>query len=83
MTRMNGLVKLSLVTAGYVAACLIASAVVYVWQVSTRNAVANASSGMYAAGDLFLFLSVCGVLGVFPTGLGLFFLLQSWRRRAV
>jgi hypothetical protein len=80
MTRMNGFVKLGLVIGGYVFACLIASAVVYFWQLSTQNAAAQASAGMYAGGDLLLFISVCGVLGLFPTALGLYFLLRSVKR---
>jgi hypothetical protein len=78
---MNRLVKLSLVIGGYVAACLLASAVVYLWQLSTQNAAAQASAGMYAGGDLLLFISVFGVLAFFPTGLGLFFLLLRFRKR--
>jgi len=52
------LAKLGLVIGGYLAACLIASAVVYIWQLYTQDASAQASAGMYAGGDLLLFIDV-------------------------
>ena len=69
---MSGLAKLSLVIGGYVAACLIASGIVYVYELFTQNASAQASAGMYAFGDLILFVGVCGVLALFPTGLAVY-----------
>jgi hypothetical protein len=77
---MNRVAKLGLVIGGYVAACLLASGVVYVYQLLTDNAVAQASSGMYAFGDLLLFLGVFGVLALFPTGLALYFLFRAFRK---
>ena len=64
-----------MVAGGYVAAFLIASAVVAV-RVATTNTpeVEQASSGMYAAGDAFLFVAVFGVAALVPTGAALFFL---------
>ena len=55
---MSRLAKLGLVIGGYLAACLIASAVVYIWQLYTQDASAQASAGMYAGGDLLLFIDV-------------------------
>ena len=78
---MSRLAKLGLVVGGYVAACLIASGVLYLWQLSTQNASAQASAGMYAGGDVLLFLGVFGVLALIPTGLAGYFLLRKflWR----
>jgi hypothetical protein len=75
------LAKLGLVIGGYVAACLVASAVVYIWQLSTQNASAQASAGMYAGGDLLLFIGVFGVLAFIPTGLAVYFLFRKFVRR--
>lgn len=73
---MNGLAKLGLVIGGYVLACLVAGMLMYIYQVFTQNAAAQASSGMYAFGDLLLFVGVFGVLAIIPTGLGLYFLIR-------
>jgi hypothetical protein len=76
MRSMSRLTKSGLVLGGYLLACLLASSVVYVYQLLTQDA-ARASAGMYAFGDLILFLGVFGILSLFPTGLALYFL---WRR---
>jgi hypothetical protein len=68
------LTKLAVVAAGYVAAFLIASAAVGVRLANTRGPEAQASSGMYAFGDLALFVAVFGVVALAPTGAALFFL---------
>ena len=81
MSKMSGLGKFGLVLGGYVAACLIAGGVVYVYQLFTNNAAAQASAGMYAFGDLILFVGIFGVLALFPTGLALYFLLSGFLRR--
>ena len=78
---MSKLVKLGLVIGGYVAACLIASAVVYVWQLYTQDASAQASAGMYAGGDLLLFIGVFGVLAFIPTGLAVHYLFRKFLRQ--
>ena len=78
---MGKLAKLGLVISGYVAACLIASGVVYVWQLSTQNASTQASAGMYAGGDLLLFVTVFGFLALIPTGLAVYFLLKKFTKR--
>ena len=79
--KVSSLAKLGLVIGGYVAACLIASADVYVWQLYTQDASAQASAGMYAGGDLLLFIGVFGVLALIPTGLAVYFLLRKFLAR--
>ena len=81
MSKVSRLTKLGMVIGGYVAACLITSAVVYVWQLSTQNAAAQASAGMYAGGDLLLFIGMFGVLALFPTSLALYFLIRKFLTR--
>jgi hypothetical protein len=66
--------KVGLVVAGYVAALLVASAAVGVRLASTSGPDAQAASGMYAFGDLVLFVAVFGVAALVPTGAALFFL---------
>ena len=78
---MNRLAKLGLVIGGYVAACLIASAIVYIWQLSTQNASAQASAGMYAGGDLLLLIGVFLVLALIPTGLTFYFVFRKFLTR--
>ena len=77
---MSTIAKLGLVIGGYLLACLLASGVVYVYQLLTDNAVTQASSGMYAFTDLLLFIGVLGILALFPTGLALYFLVRSFRK---
>jgi len=71
---MRPLVKVGAVAVGYVAALLVASAAVAVRLASTSGPDAQAASGMYAAGDAFLFVAVCSVAALVPTGAALFFL---------
>jgi len=78
---MSRLAKLALVFGGYVMACLVASGVVYVWQLSTQNAAAQASAGMYAGGDFILFIIMFGFLALIPTGLAVFFLIRKFLTR--
>jgi len=81
MAKMSRLAKLGLVTGGYVAACLITSGSVYVYQLFTQDATSQASAGMFAFGDLILFVGIFGVLALFPTGLALYFLLRKFLTR--
>ena len=76
---MSKLTKLGVVISGYAVACLVASGAVYVNQLFTQNAAAQASGGMYAFGDLLLFIGVFGVLALLPTGLALYFLVRAFR----
>jgi hypothetical protein len=75
---MSNLKKLGLVIGGYVAACLVASGGIYVYQLFTQDAASQASAGMYAFGDFILFVSLSGVLALFPTGLALYFLFRKF-----
>ena len=78
---MSKLAKLGLVIGGYVPACLIASVVVYVWQQFTQDAAAQASAGMYAGGDLRLYMGVFGVLALIPTALAVYFVAKKFPAR--
>ncbi len=77
MSKMSGLAKVSLVIGGYILACLIAVGAVYVYEWSIPAAASQASSGMYAFGDLILFISVLGFLALFPTGLAIYLLIKK------
>lgn len=66
--------KFGLVAAGYAVSLAIALAVVAIRVAETSGPVAQASSGMYAFGDLLTFVAVFGVGSLVPTALGLFFL---------
>ena len=72
------LLKFGLVAIGYAAALAIALAVVAIRVAETSGPVGQASSGMYAFGDLLTFLAVFGAGSLLPTGLGFYFL---WRTR--
>ena len=73
--------KLGLVIGGYVLACLGAGIIVYIHQLLTQDAAAQASTGMYAFGDLFLFVGWLGFLMLFPTGLAVYFLIRKFLSR--
>ena len=63
---MRPFVKLALVAAGYLAAWLVATLVVAVHEAATAND-ARGADGMYAFGDLLLFIAVFGFIAFFPT----------------
>jgi hypothetical protein len=67
------------VIGGYATASFVASAAVYVRLLHTQDAQAQASAGMYAFGDLLLFVFVLGVVALFPTGLALYYLRPFWK----
>jgi hypothetical protein len=71
---MRASAKLGLVAAGYVGAFVVAAAVVLLYVTWTAGPDRQASGGMYAFGDSFLFFAVFGVAAVLPTAAGLFFL---------
>jgi hypothetical protein len=81
MSKLSTLAKFGLVISGYVAAILVASGAVYVNQLLTPPDVLQASAGMSAFGDLILFVGVFGILALFPTGLGIFFLARKFLTR--
>jgi hypothetical protein len=76
---MKPLLKVAVAAGGYVAAFLIASAVVAIRMANTSGPDAQAASGMYAAGDALLFGAVFGACALVPTGAALFFL-RPYRR---
>jgi hypothetical protein len=71
---MKPILKVAVVAVGYIAAFLVASAAVGIRLANTSGPDAQASSGMYAAGDSLLFVAVFGVVALVPTGAALFFL---------
>jgi len=71
--------KVAVVAGGYIAAFLVASAAVAIRMATTSGPDAQASSGMYAFGDAFLFVAVLVVVALVPTGAALFFL-RPYRR---
>lgn len=75
---MKRFAKISLILAGYLAACLVASGAVYVNQLFTPASAAQASAGMSAFGDFILFVGAFGFLALFPTGLVLYFLFRKF-----
>lgn len=77
MSKMSGLAKVGLVIGGYILACLSAIGAVYAYEWSIPTAASQASSGMYAFGDLILFVSAFGFLALFPTGLVLYFVFRK------
>ena len=81
MSKLSRLAKFGFVIGGYVAACLFAYGAVYINDLLMDPAVLQASGGMSAFGDLFLFVGVFGVLALLPTGLGLFFLFRKFLNR--
>ena len=64
-------VKIGIVAGGFAAALLIAVAVVALHIALTSGPTAQASSGMYAFGDLVLFVAVFCVVGLAPTAAAL------------
>jgi hypothetical protein len=71
---MTSRLKVAGVAGGYLAAWLIAWAAVAIRIARTSVADAQASSGMYAAGDSMLFVIVFGVAALVPTIAALIFL---------
>jgi len=76
---MRPALRIGLVAAGYVGAFLIAAAAVAIRIANTSGADAQASSGMYAFGDSYLFIAVFGLLALVPTSAALYFL-RPYRR---
>jgi hypothetical protein len=76
---MRPLAKIGLIALGYIAAFAVASGVTAVRVALTSGPDAQASSGMYAAGDAFLWLNVFGICALVPTVAGLY-LLRPYRR---
>ena len=75
---MRPIVKVGLIVAGYVLACLAAFAVVAIHAAATSSSDDQGSSGMYAFGDSLLFLAVFAVAAV-PSTAAALYLLRSYR----
>ena len=71
---MSKLVKVGVVLGGYIGAFVAASILVYIRQLLTSGPAAQAASGMYAWGDLMLFVMAFTILALIPTGFALYFL---------
>jgi hypothetical protein len=71
---MNTFSRIGLVLGGFVVAFSVASVLVYIRQLRTSEPDTQASPGMYAAGDIMLFVMEFTVLALIPTGFGLYFL---------
>ena len=81
MSKMNGLMKFSLVFGGYILACLGAVGAVYLNGLFIQDPT-QASAGMSAFGDSILFIGVLGVLALFPTGLAFYFVFKKFLIRS-
>src|SRR5215218_8141863 len=77
------LLKVFAVVGGYIAAWLVASAVVAFRVARLDVSAAQVSSGMYAFGDSLLFLGVFGVAALVPSGVALSLLRDHGRVWAV
>ncbi len=75
---MRSAAKVGLVVAGYVAALLLAFAIVAIHIALTSGSDRDTSSGMYVFGDLLLFLGGFTVAALAPTG-ALLWLLRPYR----
>ena len=66
--------KVAVVAGGYIVAFLVAAAAVAIRVANTSGPEAQAAGGMYAFGDVLLFVAMFGVAALVPTGAALFFL---------
>ena len=78
---MRTVAKVSLVASGYLLAGLGACLAVGVHMAVTASDRGGAD-GMYAFGDLLLFLGVFGLVALVPTGLGIYFVVAGRSGRA-
>lgn len=70
---MRPFMKFAIVVAGYVVAWLVASLVVAAHEVATAKA-ASGADGMFAFGDLLLWIAVFGAASLVPTVVAIRFL---------
>lgn len=70
------LARAGIVVAGYVVSILLAAGVVSLYISQIDPADYDASSGMYAFGEMLVFLAVFGTVSIVPTGLAMVFLKQ-------
>ncbi len=66
-----------MIVAGYSLAVIVTFGVVAIYVMLTSGPDRDASSGMYAFGDLLLFLTLFGGLSFVPTGIALFLMRRS------
>jgi len=71
---MSKLAKIGIILGGYSAAFTLASFLVYLRQMAVSPADLAGSPGMYAFGDMTLFLAVFTLVAMLPTGFLLYFL---------
>src|SRR5262249_37898634 len=76
---MSGYLKIGIVVVGYILAFIAAWVATTIRIAVTSGPDAQASSGMYAAGDAMLFVAVFGICALVPTGAVLLFL-RPYRR---
>ena len=69
--------KAGIVVGGYIAAILSAVGVVLLYINYTSGPDRDSSSGMYAFGDVLLFVAVFGIVSIIPSGVALVFLRQN------
>ncbi len=71
---MNRVAKVGIVLGGYVAAFVVAGVAEHIRWLNTQGPDSQASGGMYAAGDAFLWAAVFFLVALVPTGFWLYFL---------
>jgi hypothetical protein len=81
MSKLRWPAKVGLVLGGYVLACLATGGAMYVYESLPQDPAAQASAGMSAFGDLLGFIGLLGFLALFPTGLGLYFVVMAVLKR--
>ena len=69
--------KAALVLAGYILALVLAFAAAHIQELWIQDDQVQASSGMWAFGDVILFVSVFSFTALFPTGLAVYFVHKS------
>jgi hypothetical protein len=80
--RLKTLGKVGLVAGGYVLAAALAGVVVAVHAAATAND-SRGADGMYAFGDVLLFLFVFGSLALIPSALAFYFIYVRRSKTAV
>jgi len=72
--KLRSSAKVGIVVGGFALALVAAVGAVAVWQKFTQGPDSQASSGMYAFGDLLLGLGIFGLIAIVPFALGLYWL---------
>jgi len=74
LRTLPALTKWGIVLGGYALAILIPAGVVWLHVLLTSGPEYDASSGMYAFGDVLLFVALFGTIAIIPTGAAAIFL---------